>query len=49
VQRRTTASGREQQRLLARGAGLGQTQHGVGEAHVEHAVGLVEHQHLHVF
>ena len=40
--------GREQQRLAVRGRGADDLLHGRPKAHVEHAVGLVEHEHLHV-
>ena len=40
------AGGGEQQGLVRPGAGLGQALHVFGEAHVEHAVGFVQHQHL---
>ena len=40
--------GREEQRLARGGRGGHDLLHGGPEAHVEHAVGLVEHEHLHV-
>ena len=40
--------GREQQRLARGGRGADDLLHGRPEAHVQHAVGLVQHEHLHV-
>ena len=40
--------GRKQQALLARGQQLQNLLHVVDEAHVEHAVGFVQHQNLHL-
>ncbi len=48
VQSGAAVGGGEQQGLALGRAGIGQGQHVVGEAHVEHAVGLVQHQHLDV-
>lgn len=48
VQPGAAVGGGEQQGLALGRAGVGQGQHVVGEAHVEHAVGLVQHQHLDV-
>ncbi len=39
---------REQQRLARRGRGGHDLLHGRPETHVQHAVGLVQHEHLHV-
>ncbi|MDT4829781.1 hypothetical protein FQZ97_632130 [compost metagenome] len=47
AQGRAAGGGGEQQGLLAVGAEFGDALHVFGEAHVEHAVGLVQHQHLH--
>ncbi len=46
VHGRAARRGGEQQRLPGRVAGRRQTQHVVAEAHVEHAVRFVQHQHL---
>ncbi len=48
AQCRATSGGREQQGLLAVFALFAQAFHVFGEAHVEHAVGFVEDQHVNV-
>ncbi|MNE06314.1 hypothetical protein D3C80_988990 [compost metagenome] len=48
AQGRATGGSREQQGLLAVFALFAQALHVFGKAHVEHAVGFVEDQHLHV-
>ncbi|MCY1336333.1 hypothetical protein D9M69_221360 [compost metagenome] len=48
AQRGATGGGGEQQGLLAVGAEFGDALHVLGKAHVEHAVGFVQHQHFHL-
>ena len=46
TQRRTTTGGGEQQGLARGIAQFAQTLHILGKAHIEHAVGFIEHQHF---